>query len=196
VGKEARQFATFAPFVQLRNQHKPLKQIYLVLFVVFLVLGIGSLFLSRGNIVELSEFEVRGKSLSGLIEPGENVRVDFEYYESHEIERGDLVLFDYAGNENPLLKKVFGIPGDVIDFQREDGGITLLINSKPTVNSDGMAFSFSGLKQKLLEQYMLDYNNKIPEDAYLLLGNLSAGTVDSSQFGFVSKKGILGKIVQ
>jgi hypothetical protein len=34
----------------------------------------------------------------------------------------------------------------------------------------------------------------IPKDAYLILGNLPNGTIDSSAFGLVAKTDILGRV--
>jgi hypothetical protein len=47
---------------------------------------------------------------------------------------------------------------------------------------------------RLLSLYEKDYKGIIPEDAYLILGNLPQGSLDSSHFGLVGKKDILGKV--
>jgi type IV secretory pathway protease TraF len=47
---------------------------------------------------------------------------------------------------------------------------------------------------RVLSLYEKDYKGIIPEDAYLILGNLPQGSLDSSHFGLVGKKDILGKV--
>jgi len=54
----------------------------------------------------IEEKIVRGSSLSGLIEDGKTVRVLIGYYLCNEPQRGEVVLYHYAGDENPLIKVV------------------------------------------------------------------------------------------
>lgn len=145
---------------------------------------------------ELHEFEVRNSSMSGVFEPGENIEVDFEYFKRNAISRGDIVLFSYAGSDTYLLKTVYGIPGDIVDLKNTGKGFVLLINGREAMNSEGQNFSFSSDRARLLAQYIADYKHKIPAGAYLLLGNLSEGSVDSSQFGFVARENIVGRVVR
>ena len=46
----------------------------------------------------------------------------------------------------------------------------------------------------MLSLYEENYKGVIPENAYLILGNLSGGSLDITHFGFVNKKDILGKV--
>ncbi|MDP3880966.1 MAG: signal peptidase I [bacterium] len=190
-------------FVQFARLLKPI-----AILLFFVLITIGFLFFGRSENRVLEEFEVRNNSMSGLLEPGEKIEVDFNYYKNNEIERGDVVLFSYAGNENYLVKTVYGIPGDIVDLENAGGParnasasvaggqFRLLINGRAAVNSEDNEFVFSAQKANLLSLYIADYKGRIPSDAYLILGNLEGGSVDSSKFGFVAKENIVGKVIR
>jgi len=48
----------------------------------------------------------------------------------------------------------------------------------------------------MLSLYERDYKGVIPKNAYLILGNLVEGSLDSSRFGLVGKSDFLGKVVK
>lgn len=166
---------------------------WLIFFVAIFLFGAGIYFLSQPS-VEL--VEVSGDSMSGIAEGGELLKVDYDYYSSHDVARGDIVLYQYAGHDNPLLKQVRGVPGDRFALQPAGGYSLILINGQPALTAEGEEFQLEGNEQVLLGQYVEDYNGIIPGGAYLLLGNMRFGSLDSSRFGLVSQNDILGKVME
>jgi signal peptidase I len=138
---------------------------------------------------------VRGNSLSGLIENGAEIFLHYGYFDCKEIKKGDVVAYSYAGNEVPLAKIVKGVPGDRFAFKENNGKWNLLINGEPAKNSKGEEYGFGESARKMLSLYEKDYGGTIPSGAYLLLGNLTEGTLDSTHFGLVSGNDILGAIL-
>src|SRR5512135_985902 len=57
-------------------------------------------------------FEVRGNSLSGVLEAGDKVVADMGYYSCNEPRLGDIVLFHWAGDASPIIKVIRAVPGD------------------------------------------------------------------------------------
>ena len=146
--------------------------------------------------VEVEERIVRGSSLDPLIKNGEIVKVLFGYYGCNEIQRNDIVLYSYAGNENPIIKIVRGVPGDSYELKKAGfGEWHILINGQVLKNSEGKSYSVSGNKYKMLSLYEDDCENGIPPNTYLILGNLVSGSQDSTRFGLIDKSDILGKAV-
>jgi signal peptidase I len=137
---------------------------------------------------------VRGNSLEPLIKDGQEVRALIGYYDCNEIKRDDIVLYFYVGSKEPLIKIVKGIPGDKFALEKTMEGWHILINGKVLVNSEGKPYLISERGYKVLSLYEKDYKNTIPEDAYLILGNLPTGSFDSTEFGLVGRKEILGKV--
>lgn len=144
--------------------------------------------------IKTEEMIVRGSSLSPLIESGQTIKALFGYYDCNEIERGDVVLFDYAGNKNPVIKIVKGISGDKFELRKSDSGWNIIVNNKIVKNSENKPYLISGNAYKMLSLYEKDYKGIIPENAYLLLGNRVSGSVDSTTFGLVDKSGIIAKV--
>jgi type IV secretory pathway protease TraF len=46
----------------------------------------------------------------------------------------------------------------------------------------------------MLSLYEDDCSEGIPQNTYLILGNLTSGSLDSSRFGLIDKSDILGKV--
>ena len=156
--------------------------------------------------VETREVIVRGGSLQGFIEDGQTVKVLFGYYNCHKIEREDVVLYDFAGRPEPVIKIVKGIEGDSFHLGKTDGGWPasnasrsdagwhILINNEIVKNAQGEPYLIGEAGYRMLSLYEKDYKGRIPGNAYLLLGNLTGGSLDSTMFGLIDKSDILGKV--
>ncbi|NQV00175.1 MAG: signal peptidase I [Parcubacteria group bacterium] len=144
--------------------------------------------------VETEEMTVRGSSLDPFIKPEQIIKALFGYYDCNEVKRGDIVLFDYAGNKNFVIKIVKGISGDKFELKKAESGWNILINNQILKNSEDKSYLISGNAYKMLSLYERDYKGIIPENAYLLLGNQVSGSVDSTTFGLIDKSGIVAKV--
>jgi len=144
--------------------------------------------------IKTQEMTVRGSSLDPLIKPEQTIKALFGYYDCYEVKRGDIVLFDYAGNKNPVIKIVNGISGDKFELRKSDGGWNIIVNNEIIRNSEDKLYLISGNAYKMLSLYERDYKGVIPENAYLLLGNNTSGSVDSTTFGLIDKSGIIAKV--
>ena len=142
----------------------------------------------------IEEKIVRGSSLSGLIEDGKTVRVLFGYYLCNEPQRGEVVLYRYAGDENPLLKVVRAVPGDTFHLVKEGNVWQLIVNGKVLTNTQGIKYQLDEQAHRMLSLYENDYRGVIPPGALLILGNSPEGSLDSTRFGLVDKSDILGKV--
>lgn len=144
--------------------------------------------------MKIEEKIVRGDSLSGLIESGETVKIAFGFYDCNEIQREDIVIYKFSGNPEPIIKIVKGLQGDKIDLKKDGATWNILINNELVKNSNDEPYQLSESSYNLLNLYVKDYQGVIPPNAYLILGNLAEGSLDSSRFGLVDKSDILGKV--
>jgi signal peptidase I len=149
---------------------------------------------SKDCLIKEEERTVRGDSLNPLIKPEQVIKALFNYYNCHEIKKDDIVLFNYAGNKNPVIKIVKGISGDKFELKETIGGWNIIVNNKIVKNSESKPYLISGNAYKMLSLYERDYKGVIPENAYLLLGDRISGSVDSTAFGLVDKSGIIAKV--
>jgi len=135
--------------------------------------------------------EVRGGSLSGLLDAGTEITVINGFYDCHEVLRGDIVAFHLSGHDSPLSKIARGLPGD--NFAVE--GDQLFINHRLAVTTDGTPYRLDVKAAQMISLYVKSYHGVIPPDTYLLLGNVATGSLDSTRFGLIDREGIVGKIV-
>ncbi len=148
----------------------------------------------EGCVVAREQMVVRGSSLDPLIKGGETIMAFFGYYDCNEIKRNDVVLFKYAGSETPLIKIVKAVPEDSFSLVEKNSEMwNILINGKVLENSEGEEYLINRRKYEMLALYERSYDGVIPDDAYLLLSDITSGGTDSTRFGLVSKGGILGK---
>lgn len=171
---------------------------FLMMILVSGIFSGCSFIVNRYNDVCITRIEekiVRGDSMFGLIRSGEKVKVLYGYYNCNDIKRGDIVLVNYAGSENYLVKVVKGIPGDSFKLVKNNGWWNILINNKVVKNSRGDRYIVFTDGYRLLSLYERDYNNKIPVNSYLVLGDEIYNSTDSRSFGLIDKKNIIGKVV-
>lgn len=134
---------------------------------------------------------VRGHSLSPLIKNGQEVEALMGYYDCNEVSRGDIALYSYPGSSDPLIKVVRGIPGDKFTLSRVDGGWNILINDEPLKTSTGEYYLVNGKKYQMLSLYETD---SIPENTFLILGEMIGGGIDSTSFGLVDKSSLIARV--
>jgi len=145
------------------------------------------------NESRVETIRVKGNSLTGLIEDQESLQFINGAYKCQTPERNDIVVFTSPYHSIPLIKKIYAVPGDLIEFKEQRGRIHLFINDTELTNSKGEAFSFPSFLSKSLKHELEKYSGEVPFEHYLLLGNQFQGTWDSSRLGFVKKSQLLGK---
>jgi signal peptidase I len=137
---------------------------------------------------------VRGNSLAPLIDSGQEVEVLFGYYDCYPVCKEEVSLLKYAGNETYLIKIIKGLPGDEFKLVKNNRRWNLYINGSILKNSEGKEYFLSERDHQMLSLYERDYNNKIPKNVYLVLGNKETGSLDSTRFGLIDKSNIVAKV--
>ena len=178
------------------------KKILALIFFTGLVSSIGVLTkppqtqVSRSDcITKTEERTVRGDSMAGVLEEGDKVKIAFGFYNCHNIERRDLVVYQFTQSE-VLIKRVHGVPGDRFSLRKmSDGYWRLIINGDIQKTSEWREYLFDENTKKILSLYEDSYHGIIPDDAYLILGNVATGSVDSTRFGLVGRGDIVAKVI-
>lgn len=133
---------------------------------------------------------VSGISMSPLLSDGQEIEVQQYTPECMTIERGDLVIYDYAQDitdANPVVKRVVGKWGD--RFAYMSGKIS--INGEIQKNSSWVEYV---IDSNMLALYARDYPI-IPPRTLLILWEIPTGSRDSSAFWFISEDEIDGKVI-
>lgn len=127
-------------------------------------------------------------------------------------QRGDIVVFFSPNDETRLVKRVIGLPGDVVELRNEQ----LVINGKP-VDYAPLSAQISGQLTELESQHSIfateNLANRphavmaipsvsakrtfgpvtVPEGQYFMMGDNRDNSFDSRFFGTVERKRIVGK---
>lgn len=124
--------------------------------------------------------EAQGNSMSPTLRNGEII---FSVKTS-EFERGDIIAFYY--DNNVLVKRVIGCPGDWIDIA-EDG--TVYVNDEELVEPY--------INEKAFGDCNIELPCQVPDGHIFVMGDHRATSLDSrnTDIGTIEKEKIVGKII-
>lgn len=126
---------------------------------------------------------VRGMSMAPILENNHMVIINKVVYKVGEPKKGDIIGF-YTGNiKTPVVKRIVGLPGDLIDYINGQ----LYINGEP-INGSG--------ENAMMHRGDIKYPFTVPNDTYFVLGDNYNSSIDSrfNYIGCVPKKNIIGRI--
>lgn len=126
-------------------------------------------------------FRVDGESMEPGFHTDEFVLVDKASYLFQSPQRGDVIVFHWpVDTTKDLIKRVIGVPGDVI------------VVDSTTVQVDGVV-----LKEPYISAPANPSGSRlvVPLDSYFVLGDNRQVSDDSRDWGFVPKSYIIGKAV-
>ena len=147
-------------------------------------------------------YHLNGTSMRPTLSDKQFVFSFVDYYKNNEINYGDIVFLNVKGEEDPLIKRVVGLPGDQIEMKR---GI-LIVNDIPKTIDKELEMNIYEEKINNLKSYRIinitkadeeDYFEeiKIPEGFYFVLGDNREVSRDSRNIGLIPKKNIIDKFV-
>ena len=127
--------------------------------------------------------KVEGTSMAPLLSDQERIFINKFVYHFETIQRGDVVVFWYPlDHSKSFIKRVVGLPGDIVEIRR---GIVFINGRRldePYVPPRYVDFSGFGPQ-------------RIPSDAYFVMGDHRVSSNDSRVFGPVPEGFIYGKAV-
>ena len=127
-------------------------------------------------------FYVGSESMVPTLEVWDRVLINKLAYELDEPERGDIVLFrSPEGGEDPLIKRVVGLPGDTIEIRRDRLLVNGELQKEPYVNDE---------YRKLQDSYG---PQKVPKGHVFVMGDNRGNSRDSRFFGPVPEKNLIGE---
>lgn len=131
----------------------------------------------------VQNLRVLGASMAPTLVDGEMVLINKVAYLFSEPEVGDIIGFQSDSIKEKIVKRIVGIPGDIIDYQ--DGQIT--------VNQVPLNYKNQELTRSRGD---IQYPYTVPENAYFVLGDNIDSSIDSryTLIGSVPKDKIIGRI--
>lgn len=163
--------------MQAEEQDNPRRKSALREFVETIVITLVIYVLVRLLLFE--SYRVVGHSMDPTLEDNQFLVVEKVGYRWHEPKRGDIIVFrDPNGDKRKLIKRVIGLPGEVVEIQAGQ----VLIDGQP-----------------LDEPYIVDpgrYSQpltQVPDGEYFVLGDNRNNSSDSRSFGSIAVNDIVGR---
>ena len=127
--------------------------------------------------------QVIGPSMNPTLTEGNVLIVNKLVYRLFDIERNDIVVLSH--DEKYMVKRVVGLPGEHVEYK----------DNYVYVNGEKFKEGFIDLDNVHTNDFSIsDWGyDVIPDDMYLVLGDNRENSMDSRDYGLVSKKDIKGK---
>ena len=129
---------------------------------------------------------VMGSSMEPTLSSGDRAFVSRVAYKRVSPERGDIVVFksrlkDSKDKSKILIKRIIGMPGDVINISDNEVSINGKVIDEPYINEGGTPGDV--------------VNYVVPKDSYFVMGDNRTVSIDSrrNEVGPVHKDRIIGK---
>lgn len=128
---------------------------------------------------------VHGNSMEPTIHNNQQVYLDRNYYTTHTIRQEDIVAVKFSTRPELFVKRIVALPGDNVQITQDT-----LTNKK---NKKTYVLPYITATNPLYLQ-LQNANFTIPSGSYLVLGDNSKISFDSTSYGLISRDLIIGKI--
>lgn len=134
-----------------------------------------------------------------------DIRIPFTHFSLLKLSdpvHGDIIVFDSEVSDVRLVKRVVGVPGDVVELRNN----LLTINGQQLVYRNVQTTSDTVVKSEVLmdAEHLIRANKagssrasfppvEVPPDHYLVLGDNRDNSADSRVIGFVPRSEIVGR---
>ncbi|HXQ43376.1 MAG TPA: signal peptidase I [Acidimicrobiales bacterium] len=162
-----------------------LRRRWVIEWLIVLLAAVGVAFLVRAYVAQ--SYIIPSASMEPTLMIGDRILVDKLSYHLHDVGRGDIVVFAKPPKEvfdpavTDLVKRVIGLPGDVI----WSSGGRVYIDGKP-------------LREPWLPPGTVTTDltrQKVPPNEYFVMGDNRSDSQDSRFFGPIPRSLIVGRVV-
>lgn len=133
--------------------------------------------------------KVQGESMLPTFEDQDRVIVS----KISSIDRFDMIVFNAPDTEDYYIKRVIGMPGDRIEMVED----VLYVNGEPYEETYVKYIEGDPVTERLTENFTLEQltgQEKVPENAFFVLGDHRLKSNDSRGFGFIQEEDVIGVV--
>jgi signal peptidase I len=143
----------------------------------------------------LQQFSIPSESMAPTLQTGDRVFVNKLSYRMHDVNRGDVVVFERpAALPDPrtkdLIKRVIGLPGETIQFREDDCQVVIdgRVLDEPYL-APGECTQAPGTSVDPEQDGVI----VVPEDSVFVMGDNRSNSTDSRVFGAIDEDTIVGR---
>jgi hypothetical protein len=133
--------------------------------------------------------------MQGVYPKGSNLQVYENYYQCNAVKRGDIALFKFSEQIDPVIRIVHGIPGDKFAVKKTDDGKWQIEVNGTLLTGKGGAYYFESNFPPPLKTYEEAGHNVLQANEYLVFSDSGPGLTDSSNLGFVKLQNLVGRVM-
>jgi signal peptidase I len=124
-------------------------------------------------------YRVLGHSMDPTLENNQFLVVNKLGYRLHEPDRGDIIVFrDPQSNERKLIKRVIGLPGEVVEIRE----------GQVLIDDHILEETYIGIQGRYTQPPI-----QIPEGDFFVLGDNRNNSSDSHNWGTLPENGVVGE---
>ena len=164
--------------------------------LIVVVVALVAALLLRTFVVQT--FFIPSGSMEPTLQIGDRILVDKLSYHLHGVDRGNIVVFRRPADENcggppvaDLVKRVIGLPGDVISVSRGYVDINGKRLDETWLPTSVQGTTYPGPSGT---PYSLSHPYKIPANHYFMMGDNRGDSCDSRFWGPIPKSLMVGKV--
>jgi signal peptidase I len=160
----------------------------LVLVGGLLMVGVGVALPLVGKAFELRGFRCSSSSMCPTICLDEYVLASMNAYRGRSPQRGDVILHSTPENTAPFIKRVIGVPGDVVSPGVHN---EVLVNGKPLLEPKVCG---KPVRADVSDSGNLPFEAvRIPGGFFFVVGDNLSNSYDSRSFGLIALNQVKGK---
>lgn len=144
------------------------------------------------------EFVMNDVYMKGIIELGQKVKVETNYYACHPIQNGDIVMYYQNPEGEPIVKIVRAVPGDSFELTKDIKykAWNIKINGDYLMDSvEKRKYFFGAATPPTLSLYVKARDGVLRDEEVLLFSSWAPGDQDSGIFGIYKVGDLVGRVL-
>lgn len=159
-------------------------------WILVVVIAISAAFLIRTFMFQ--QYYIDGPSMQTTLMPRERVLVNKMSYRLHDVNRGDVIVFDrvQGNNHDDLIKRVIGLPGETVEIRDCVVFVDGRLLEEPYL--DPLQVAQTDLRQRCGDYVDMEPRS-VPDDHVLVMGDNRVQSFDGRAFGPIPIDKIRGR---